>query len=248
MLIRHNTGNRPTFTFTADFHELVRGDLMDGTSEVRYDPYRIVPPEEISTLPATQRPVIAECVFHPGGQRWRKELRFPPAKWISPDWDPTGQGTMLETEMTIPEGADEFEFWFAYTDNNGNARHDSKMGKNFWIRFASHDIKIGSASVARQGTHSAFSVSVLAVPEVESMTIRWRLTAQPTLPREQEALTQSPGADGWKRWSSPEGGFSIAAGSPIAFDVVYTIGGHSYTDDNEGTWYIVPPETQWLAS
>jgi hypothetical protein len=240
MLIRHNTGNRPTFTFTADYHELVRGDLMAGTSVVRYDPFRIVPPEEISTLPATQRPVIAECVFHPGHQHWCKELRLPPATFVRPDWDPTGQGTMLESEMAIPEGTTEFEFWFAYTDANGEARHDSRMGRNFWIRFASHDLKIDSASVARRDSVSAFSVSVLSVPEVESMIARWRLTAQPTLRREEKALTAADAPDGRKRWSSPDGGFSIAPNSPVAFDLVYTIKGHSYTDDNEGTWYIVP--------
>lgn len=240
MQIRHNTGNRPTFTFTADYHELVRGDLMPGPSVVRYDPYRIVPSEEISTLPATQRPVIAECVFHPGRQRWRKELRFPPATWVCPNWDPTGQGTMLETEMTIPEGATAFEFWFTYTDARGEARHDSRMGRNFWIRFVSHDLTIDSASMTRKGEASALSVSVLSVPEVQSITIRWRLTAHPGLQREERGLTASAGPDGRKRWNSEEDGFSVQSGSPLAFDLVYTINGHSYTDDNEGTWYIVP--------
>jgi hypothetical protein len=158
MLIRHDAGNRPTFTFTADYHELVRGDLMAGPSMVRYDPYRIVPAEEISTLPATQRPIIAECIFHPGRQRWRKELRFPPATSMRPNWDPTGQGTMLETEMTIPAGTTEFEFWFTYADANGEPRHDSRMGRNFWMRFVSNDLRIESASIARKGEAAALAV------------------------------------------------------------------------------------------
>ncbi|MFT4115029.1 DUF6209 family protein [Silvibacterium sp.] len=243
MLIRHYKGNTPTFTFTADFHELVRGDLISGHGILRYDPFRIVPPEEVATLPAVQRPVVAECRFHPSGELWSEHLLFPKARRLQADWDPTGQGTMLEAEIPIPPGATAFEFWFSYQDAHGEIRYDSEMGKNFFLRFASLDLKIESASQATRGEGGVFTLSVLSLPEVEDITVRWRLTALPQVARQKTALISNSISGDRKRWTLPAGSLLMDAKSPIAFDLVYSVGGHSFTDDNEGTWYVVAPQS-----
>jgi hypothetical protein len=239
MLIRHNRGNTPIFTFTSDFHELVRGDLICGTGTLRYDPFRIVPADEIPTFSAKQRPVVAQCRFHPEGPAWSKELLFPSATWVQPIWDPTGQGTMLETEIPILAGVTEFEFWFSYTDEKGTERYDSEMGANFFLRFASHDLTIESSKQDNSSGRPTFELSILSVPDIDEITIRWRYTALPAIARQSNALAVSEGPEGRKRWTPPSGSFSVEPDSPIAFDLVYKSGGHTFTDDNDGTWYIV---------
>src|SRR5271157_5220692 len=98
---RRGQGYKPILTFTSDFHELVNGDLIPGPCLLRYDPHRIVPRDEVAGLPSTQRPVTTHIRFHPSGQLWEKDMRFPRASRLIVDEDPTGQGTMLETTFPL---------------------------------------------------------------------------------------------------------------------------------------------------
>ncbi len=145
MLKRRGKGQRPQIIFTSDFHELVRGDLMPGQCVLRYDPHRIVPPEEIVGLPQSQRPITGHLRFHPGGQVWEGEMRFAPGSRLVADNDPTGQGTMLEIEFHLPPGCDELECWFSYAGGSGKTLWDSDLGSNFWLRFPTHDLQITTA-------------------------------------------------------------------------------------------------------
>jgi hypothetical protein len=45
--------------------------------------------------------------------------------------------------------------------------------------------------------------------------------------------SRTPGAQNWSL------GAEVASDTPLAFDLVYFVGNHKYTDDNQGTWYVV---------
>ncbi len=238
-IIRRGQGYKPKLTFTSDFHQLVNGDLVPGPCLLRYDPHRIVPWNEIAGLSNTQRPITAHIRFHPGGNLWEQNLRFPQASRLIVDYDPTGQGTMLETEFPLPDTCEELECWFSYVDNDG-AKWDSQMGANYWIRFALHDLQSVTAEIVARQTEARdlFKVELVSVPEVDSIKVRWRYTNAISDARFEWPLTPAPAARG-KGWSIAGGGVPVSSNTPLAFDLVYQVASHTYTDDNQGTWYIV---------
>jgi hypothetical protein len=236
---RRGTGYKPKLTFTSDFHQLVFGDLIPGPCLLRYDPLRIVPGEEIGYLPKTQRPVTAHIRFHPSGEISEVEMRFRPAAWLTVDEDPTGSGTMLQTHFDLPQGCHELECWFSYFDDQGQAKWDSAMGANYWLRFPTFDLDITAASVVAQpGTpFDLFQLDVESVPEIDSINVRWRYTNAINDARYKWPLAATLLA-GRKRWTLGKGA-EVATNTTLAFDLVYTSSGHQYTDDNQGTWYVV---------
>jgi hypothetical protein len=235
---RRGQGYKPRLTFTSDFHELVFGDLIPGPCLLRYDPLRIVPRNEVSLLPRTQRPVTAHIRFHPAGQLSEIEMRFRPAEWLIVDEDPTGEGTMLQIRFDLPRGCQELECWFSHADDYGQTKWDSAMGANYWLRFPLFDIDITQATIAAQrGALDLFRLEAQSVPEVDSVNVRWRYTSAINDARYQSPLSATL-RDGRKRWSLGAG-VDVASDTPLAFDLVYFIGTHKYTDDNQGTWYVV---------
>lgn len=237
---RRGQGYKPKLTFTSDFHELVNGDLIPGLCLLRYDPLRSVPMNEIAGLSNNQRPITAHIRFHPSGQLWEKALRFPRASRLIVDEDPTGQGTMLETEFSLPKDCQELECWFSYFDDLGEPKWDSAMGANYWIRFPTFDLELVNAEiVARKGQAlDLFKLAVESVLAVEAIDVRWRYTNAISDARYQQRLTVTLRGDR-KSWSLSNGGVSVSSDSPLAFDLVYRADGHTFTDDNQGTWYIV---------
>jgi hypothetical protein len=231
---------KPRLTFTSDFHQLVNGDLIPGPCVLRYDPHRIVPREEIAGLSSTQKPIEAHVRFHPSGELWEKGLLFRHASRLIVDEDPTGQGTMLETEFPLPRDCDELELWFSYVGNQGEQKWDSALGQNYWLRFPTHDLQIAEAKViARDDTAlDLFKLEVDSVPALESIDVRWRYTNAINDARYQRPLQLKSSAER-KRWVLSNDDSGVASNTPLAFDLVYQAGGHTYTDDNQGTWYIV---------
>src|SRR5262245_17325891 len=135
MLKSRSAGHAPQITFTADFHELVQGELRPGPCVLRYDPLRLLPFEEIAALSGGVRSIVACVNFHPAGGHWEQELKFRVTPQMQTLADPTGQGVMLETKFDLPQGCEELECWFYSADASGGKRWDSRMGKNFWLRF-----------------------------------------------------------------------------------------------------------------
>jgi hypothetical protein len=240
MLTHRSAGRRPQLTFTADFHELVQGDFLPGPCAMRYDPWRIVPRSEVLSLPASQRPVQAHINFHPMGGFWEGELRLRPGTAIEPIPDPTGQGTMLRAEFLLPAGCEELECWFSYVDAAGQTHWDSAMGANFWLRFPTHDLTLLRGEVVKlQGEGvDRLEVELESIAAVEIIDLRWRLTQPAEQQRRQCALVSSAARDTRKGWTTPVGGVPVPSGATVVFDLVYTAGGHTYTDDNEGTWFL----------
>ena len=114
------------------------------------------------------------------------------------------------------------------------------MGANFWLRFPAHDLDPQRAErIARPDEAlDQWQLELESVPVVDTIDVRWRYTQPPGHTRQQCALVSSTPATGRKHWSAPDGGIPVASDTPIVFDLVYTVGGHQFTDDNEGTWYL----------
>lgn len=240
MITRRSAAHRPQLTFTADFHELTQGDLVPGTIGLRYDPWRIVPPAEIAEFPTSGKPVHAYAKFHPTGQYWEGDLWLHPGVRMDVIPDPAAQGPMLTADLPLAPGAEGVELWFSYVNEAGQSLWDSNGGKNYLLRFPTHDLDIVSAEVktAPDGASDRFSVIVNSKAAVDSVTLRWRLTRLPNLPREERPLVASTHGDGDKTWAAPDDGFIVPHNATVAYDLVYTIGDRKFTDDNEGTWYL----------
>jgi hypothetical protein len=240
MLTRRYIGVPPQFTFTADFHELVQGDCLPGPCRLRYDPFRIVPASDFAS------PGAVECFvrFLPSGHLWQQSLPVHPGVLRPEYWDAAGQGFMLETVFTLPEGCDELEFWFNYVDSGGSVRWDSAGGENYHLRFPTYDLDQprGVIVSSPDPAFDRLQVHVSSVSEVEAMELRWRLTSPVARPRQEIALVASPGEKGCTNWSTPDGGVPVPTKSTAVFDFVYRVHGRPHTDDNAGTWYLAQPE------
>lgn len=233
MQLRHNVGSRPQITFTSDFHELVQGDLVPGPCLLRYDPLRLVALNE----PEDHHNIRAFVRFHPTGVEWQGVMSLPAGTPLADQADICGQGFMLTAPLTIPSDCDAIEAWFSCSHPDGETHWDSDHGKNHWLRFGLADLTIKSATVAaakKNAVQDTFKVEVTTKPCIESVDIRWRQTKSPQAPRIKTPLKAN--TDG--SWSTPKEGIPVAKNSVIAFDIIYTVAGRTFTDDNQGRWYI----------
>jgi hypothetical protein len=236
---RHNAGSRPQITFTADFHELVQGDLVPGPCVVRYDPLRLV---DIDKAHRASHSIRAYVRFHPMGLEWQGVMALPAGIPLAEQADVTGQGFMLSTQLQIPDGCDELEAWFSCTHEGGETHWDSDHGKNHWLRFGLADLRLHSAEVIAdsdaQAAQDRFKVALTAKACVEAINLRWRITNVPNSPRAITPLERLASSTTGTDWATPAEGLAVPAGSVVAFDLVYTVKGRRYTDDNQGRWYI----------
>jgi len=238
MQLRQNKGARPQITYTSDFHELVQGDLIPGPCLLRYDPLRLI---DLGDAAGETHHIRAYIRFHPTGVEWQGVMELPAGLPLVELADPTGDGLMLTTTFEIPEGCDELETWFSCTHEDGHTHWDSDSGKNHWLRFGLADLSLKIAVVKpgdATSSHDTFEVKIIAKPKVESVEIRWRITSNSAFPRQITPLAAAAVTPAGKTWVTPDGGFPVPKGATIAFDIVYRVGGHVYTDDNQGRWYI----------
>jgi hypothetical protein len=239
MQLRQNAGARPQITFTSDFHELVHGDLLPGPCVLRYDPLRLVTLGDASTETHHIRVYVR---FHPGGAEWQGLMMLPSGLPLADLADPTGQGLMLSTTFDLPSGCDALEVWFSCTHEDGQTHWDSDHGKNHWLRFGLFDIDLKAAKVVasdkKSDAQDRLEFELLTLSKVESVSIRWRITNAKDCMRIVSHLVGAGTVSGKTTWTTPDGGIPVPKGAVIAFDVVYQIAGQTYTDDNQGRWYI----------
>jgi len=76
------------------------------------------------------------------------------------------------------------------------------------------------------------------VEKVETVSLRWRLPSVAGSARQTTPLQAVVAKGPAKTWQTPAGGVPIPAGATVVFDLVYSVGGRSYTDDNQGRWYV----------
>ena len=236
---RLNAGSRPQITFTSDFHELVQGDLVPGPCLLRYDPLRLI---TLADAASEHHHIRAHVRFHPGGSEWQGLLDLPAGLPLGDLANITGEGYMLTSVFNIPANCDELEVWFSCTHDDGQTHWDSDHGKNFWLRFGLADLAIKravvtAAAAAAPAAQDALEFEVGAKPGISSVKVRWRLTNFPGKPRVSTPLVCTETPQG-RTWHTPAGGISVPKGAVVAFDIVYSDGGHEFTDDNQGRWYI----------
>lgn len=239
MQLRQNKGARPQITFTSDFHELVQGDLIPGPCVLRYDPLRLVTLGDAAT---ENHQIRAYVRFHPLGIEWQGLMELPAGLPLADMADPTGEGIMLTSTFEIPGGCDELEVWFSCTHDDGQTHWDSDFGKNHWLRFGLADLAIKIAKVKsakkKAVAQDSLDFEFTSPAKVQSLAVRWIVTTVPDYPRQTTALVASAATSTTKTWTSPEGGIPVPRGATIAYDVVYHVDGHKFTDDNQGNWYI----------
>jgi hypothetical protein len=138
----------PHITFTADSHELVRGNLAPGqTVTLRYDPRRIVPAGEHYIFGDSAHQITARLLYPPTGVVAAAPLSAPSGMVTSPDYDETGGGSVLVGHAVIPAGARELVAWFEYESPHGATRYDSDFGHNFHFGFAAIQVALLQADV-----------------------------------------------------------------------------------------------------
>jgi hypothetical protein len=244
MVMRMGRGQAPQITFTLDFHQLVTGELAPGTRcGVRYDPLRLVPPDDGYRFGDPSRPVVGHFAFRDGAAPAAEiALHSPSGVHDAPDVDITGQGSVLVGELDIPEDAEAVIAWFSFEDGAGETRWDSAGGANYHFRFTLRELEIHTADVeddAESGT-GRFHLEVSVPAAATRVTARYRImNARPQGEREEVELTRAGETDdGGGLWTLP--GLQVPHGAVLAFDVVYVVGGRSHKDDNHGRYHLAP--------
>ena len=243
MVERARAGRPADITFTIDFHEIVGGDLHPGSLVLlRYDPLRIVPPEEPYAFGDPERPVIAHVRFRAGSAPISVSLHSPAGRVACPDLDSTGQGSMLSARIDVPADAERLTMWFSYSGASGESRYDSDFGANYQFGFPCREVEVMRAAVMRRPDEACdhFELAVLAADWVEDVAAPFFLVADPGCAKHELTLhrTEEIGQNGGgSLWS---GGRDLPHGAIVRFKVRYRIAGRPLTDDNTGAWYLSP--------
>jgi len=240
---RFGSGKPAQITFTLDFHELVTGDLISNAPcLISYDPLRLVPKESAYIHGDPSQPVTLHYQFEPNGPVYDQVLESPAG--LVPDTivDPTGQGSMLQTEFFIPKEEHELIIWFSFVDANGMIHYDSDLGKNYHFRFTSQDIQLRQAVVTSdpQTPYSGFGVEVAAIPEITQVSVRFTIINNPDFPKSNVALnkTGETTPEGMNIWSAF--GIAVPYRATVRFKLYYALDGQQYKDDNGGKYFLAP--------
>ncbi|MFO1119611.1 MAG: DUF6209 family protein [Rhodospirillales bacterium] len=243
MIERLWCGKPAEIAFTCDFHELVTGELSPGGPVLlRYDPLRIIPPDEDYRFGDAGQPVIAHLRFHPEGTPLDVRLHSPAGVIACPDVDVTGQGAMLQAELVVPADAELLVVWFSYRSAAGSLLYDSDYGANFRFGFAGREIGEVQATVVRRPDEGSdrFDISLNAGPSVQAVSVPFLIVGDAGVRHEiglqrVAGTAEDPGtAD---RWS---GSADVPREAVVRFKICYWIGGRRLIDDNASAWYLAP--------
>lgn len=241
MIERLWCGKPAEIAFTCDFHELVTGELSPGGSVLlRYDPLRIVPPDEDYRFGDAGQPIIAHLRFHPKGTPLDVVLHSPAGVIACPDVDVTGQGAMLQAELVVPADAELLVIWFSYRSAGGAVLYDSDYGANYRFGFAGREIGEVRASVLRRPDTSSdrFEISLAAAPSVQAVSAPFLIVGDPGVRHEIGLQRAQAAADaGAVRWS---GSADVPRDAIVRFKICYWIDGRRLIDDNASAWYLAP--------
>lgn len=240
MLERTHAGAPALLTFTKDYREFLRGDLVPGGSvEVYFDAERL--PRVIDTAGAFidchvaywsgKPPTVYRLESHGGA------LQHKPG--ISP-----GGGSMVGARIEIPENAQQLELWFTAIVDHKQVAYDSDFGKNFAFPFVQRDVRVLDADV-RSGR---LSVSLETASGVSEPVLDYRITnKQPIAPKPTRVSLNPAGkaVDGWEKWVTPD--VPVPEGAVVSFSITYRRGRREYFDDNHHAGYLAPRPEPLLA-
>lgn len=236
-------GKPAEITFTSDFHEIVAGDLRPGLPVLlRYDPHRIIPPEEPYRFGDPGRAVIAHLQFHDEASPLDVALLSPAGVIACPDVDPTGQGSMLSAQVAVPADADVLIAWFSCAGAAGTRLYDSDFGANYRFGFPSREITAVEATVTPRPDEpfDRFAVGVETALSVEAASVPYVLLADRDCIKHEIRLHRAAEANappGRRRWIAS---IDVPHEPIVRYKVCYWIGGRRLLDDNAGAWYVAP--------
>jgi hypothetical protein len=132
--------------------------------------------------------------------------------------------------------------WFLNTGASGAEYWDSNYGRNYVFRFTVEDVEIASVGVERQADApmSRFQIEVSASPEVEDLSVLYRIMNDPAAPKGQDArlpLRREPSPDPARaqKWSAS---VPVPAGAVVRFALAYIAYGNPHTDSNNQRGYL----------
>lgn len=243
MIAKAYVGKPAQITFTADFHELLEGDLRPGEPvTLRYDPRRIVPAGDPYIFGSPKYPINAFAQFRDEGPVSREILTSPAGIVAEPKYDISGRGSMLAATITVPDDAQRVIIWFSYLAASGEMLFDNDDGKNFCLRFPSIDVSVVEATVVNDASKrtSEFAVSVAAIDAVEAVSVRFRIAGNTEFGHHEVSLRNTGQKDKQKRpiWSAS--GIAVPYQSSVQFKIYYWLHGTRYKDDNSSRYYLAP--------
>lgn len=242
MIEKSYVGKPAQITFTSDFHELLTGDLRPGWPvTLRYDPRRIVPADDPYVFGDPKRPINAHILFREGGPVSIQALTSQVGLLTQPNYDISGQGSMLTATFPVPGDAQRVVIWFSFLASSGNMLSDNDKGANFCFRFPSFDVHILEATVVSDPatSKSSFALSIAVMDAVEDVAVRFRIVGEAEDKQEVKLhKTDQKDQEGRAIWSVSE--VTVPFRSTVQFKVFYWIGGTRYKDDNGGRYYLAP--------
>jgi Family of unknown function (DUF6209) len=243
MVAKAYVGTSAQITFTSDFHELLEGDLLPGESvTLRYDPRRIVPPEDPFVFGSPRSPVNAFVQFREDGPVSREILASPAGIVAQPTFDISGQGSMLVATVDVPGDADQVAIWFSFLAASGEMHFDNDGGKNYCFRFPSADAHVVEATVVSDAAKRTgeFALSVAVIDAVEAVSVRFRIAGNAEFGHPEVSLSKTTGKDKQKRTIWSASGISVPFQSSVQFKIFYWLRGTRYKDDNGSRYYLAP--------
>jgi hypothetical protein len=242
MFRRTFQGNAPHITFARNWQQIQFGNLVPGwTVQIAYDPGRL--PEERSDYNGDPTwTITAFYQFSPGGPVRGNQLETPTGQVVARIADDPAEATFMTTSIDIPDDAQELIMWFLNTGQSGRQFWDSNEGANYIFRFTSLDIQGENATVVSdpETPFGGFEVSVTALPEVADVVVNFEVINNP--PDDPFAgnvpLVAGELEDGRRTWAVS--GVAVPRGANIRFQFTYAVGGRTYVDDNDGTFFYAP--------
>ena len=232
----------PMITFTRDFRQLVHGDLLPNrTVTIVYDAERL--PHERSKENG-QKAWTIQCFykFVEMGEVRSVDLWSETGEILTKITNEPGEGTMMNCRIELPQDADHLTLWFLNTGKSGAEYWDTNFGRNYVFRFVVDDLKIKSVGVKHDSTIplSQFRIEVLASPEVENLTVLYRIMNDPLVPKNSDTrldLSVQGAADssGKCLWSAST---PVPEGAVVRFTLAYVSYGIPHTDTNSGAGYL----------
>lgn len=237
MLSRHGLGKPAALYFTHVWTERLEGDLKPGGKlSIYYDPHRM-PLAQDYRFGAPGQPITAHVKFSERGPVQDKVLWSPAGILRQVDKDPTGYGSMLFQELTLPPDAEEVIVWFDYRSSDGQVHYDSDYGRNFWFRFLTRDVRPHELTSTANG--SARQLGLAVDPRATQVSVHYRLLEKGVPGQPREAPLKDTGhrdSEGCRIWVLPDAALPI--GAPVVFDLAYQMNGRTYLDDNGGKHFM----------
>jgi hypothetical protein len=232
----------PSITFTKDHSQLVHGDLLPGReATVVYDAERL-PHERSQDHGKKAWSIRCFYKFIENGTVSSIDLWSETGKILHKISNEPGEGTMMQGRISVPKDADHLTLWFLNTGKSGAEYWDSNFGRNYVFRFVLQDIDITDVGVKHDPKKpiSNFHVEVEASPEVEDVTVLYRIMNAPDASKNQDirlslTITGSPASNQRRRWS---GAAAVPEGAVVRFNIAYNSYGNPHADTNSGKGYL----------